>query len=125
MPNSPAQRQVARRIKASVPADPGVMLARAALVGAVDDVAGIYSNFASIGQSTHELVIDFAVLASSGDRELLQEWGPKKIYPAIPVARVRVPFDVAEGLIKALTTQLEKARSGELFKQVPDEELPT
>jgi len=64
------------------------------------------------------MVIDFAVLVSTGDRALMEHWTPKGIYPAISVARLRLPFNVAQGLAQALNTQLAKV--GEVFQEEMD-----
>ena len=99
-------------------AAPQTFSGRPKVVGPLRDFAGTYSNFAEVSQSPNDFVIDFAVLSGSADRSLIEEWGPKGVYPAMQVARVRIPFSLAEGLSQALAIQYEKYKTGEVIRQV-------
>ncbi|NJD64292.1 MAG: hypothetical protein FIB00_03450 [Chloroflexi bacterium] len=99
-------------------ADPpdGYVMAKPAIVEPVVDSAGIYANFANVGQTPEDITIDFATLISSADGERFREQVEMGIYPAISSVRIRLPIRVARGLAMALLTQLEKAEEGTVFR---------
>ncbi len=87
-------------------ADGGFRRVKAQMVTPVPDLIGTYANFASVGHSTEELTIDFALLASTGDGREVEQHIKNGIYPATGLTRVRLPFGVARNLVEAIGTQL-------------------
>lgn len=83
-------------------------------VGDVEDRQGLYANYARVGLTLHEVVIDFGLSVSSGDVAQLQGARKDAIIPVEQVARLRLPVGVAEGLVNALKDQL--ARRDEIIR---------